>query len=79
LRGGNRDTVLAGYEVTAGGDLITAVEGKPVTSQEALTRALAKKLAGEMLELTVLRDGRPVSLKVTLGAAAAAESRSTRF
>ena len=79
LRGGNRDTVLAGYEVTAGGDLITAVEGKSVTSQDALTRALAKKLAGEMLELTVLRDGRPVNLKVTLGAAAAAESRSTRF
>jgi S1-C subfamily serine protease len=79
LRAGNKETPLAGRYVTVGGDLITAVEGRPVTSDDALRRAVSKKLAGETLELTVLRDGRSLSLRVTLGAAAAAESRSTRF
>jgi len=79
LRGGNRREPLGGYYVVVGGDLITAIDGKPVTSDDALTRAVGKKLAGETLDLTVLRNGRSMNLKVTLGAAASAESRSTRF
>jgi S1-C subfamily serine protease len=69
LRGGNRETALAGYEIRAGGDLITAIEGKPVASQDALSRAVSKKHAGEPLNLTVLRDGRSVDVRVTLGSA----------
>ena len=79
LHAGNRREALGGYYVTVGGDLITAVDGKLVTSDDALARGIGKKLAGEMLDLTVLRNGKSVNLKVMLGAAASAESRSTRF
>lgn len=79
LRAGSRETPLGGRYVTVGGDLITAVEGKPVTDDNSLRRVMNKKLAGETLDLTILRDGRSMNLKVTLGPAASAESRSTRF
>jgi S1-C subfamily serine protease len=69
LHGGIRDVVLGGTEITTGGDLITAVEGKAVNARDALARALSRKHAGETLDLTVLRDGRTVDIKVTLSEA----------
>jgi S1-C subfamily serine protease len=70
LHGGIREVVLGGYEIVTGGDLITAIEGKPVSSQDALERARSRKHAGETLDLTVLRNGRTMDIKVTLGEAA---------
>ncbi|HEY6345921.1 MAG TPA: trypsin-like peptidase domain-containing protein [Bryobacteraceae bacterium] len=69
LHGGIRDVVLGGTEITTGGDLITAVEGKPVNARDALVRAISRKHAGETLGLTVLRDGRTMDIKVTLSEA----------
>jgi S1-C subfamily serine protease len=73
LHGGIRDVVLGGVQLVTGGDLITAVEGKPVDTRDALVRAISRKHAGETLDLTVLRDGRTMDIKVTLREAA--ESR----
>jgi S1-C subfamily serine protease len=57
------------YQIGIGGDLIMAVEGQPVTSNDALQRALSRKRGGDILALTVYRGGRKVDVKVKLGEA----------
>ncbi len=64
-----RQTVLIGNaQVGVGGDLIVAVDGKPVDRQDAISRALARKRAGDTLDLTIFRGGRKINMKVRLGA-----------
>ena len=61
--------IIGNAEIGVGGDLITALDGKQVDRLDAISRTLSKKRAGDQLEVTVLRNGRTVKLKVTLGAA----------
>jgi S1-C subfamily serine protease len=66
LRGATQQVRVGNYLVPAGGDLITAVDGKRVEEQDAITRAIARKHAGDALNLTIWRDGRSMDVKVTL-------------
>ncbi|HEY2842299.1 MAG TPA: PDZ domain-containing protein, partial [Bryobacteraceae bacterium] len=66
LRGATQQARVGNYLVPVGGDLITAVDGKRVEEQDAVTRAIAKKHAGDSLNLTIFRDGRSMDVKVTL-------------
>jgi S1-C subfamily serine protease len=66
LRGARRLVQIGNQEVGIGGDFITSVDGKKVTEIDAVIRALAKKHAGDVLDLTVFRAGRSVDLKVKL-------------
>jgi len=66
LRGATQQVRVGNYLLQVGGDLITAVDGKKVEEENAITQAVARKHAGETLSLTVLRDGRPMDIKVTL-------------
>ena len=70
LRGGGRTVVIGNYELEVGGDLITAIDGKPVERQDDLTREMARKRAGDVMTFTVYRDGHTVTVRVTLGVAA---------
>jgi S1-C subfamily serine protease len=67
LRGRRRTLIVGNYEVGIGGDLIMALDGKPVDNLNALSRALARKRPGEVLTVTVFRNGRKTDVKVTLG------------
>lgn len=49
------------------GDVITAVNGKPVTNSAALAEVLANLSPGSEASLTVTRNGQNMSLKVILG------------
>ncbi len=69
LRGARQAVVIGNQQVGVGGDLIVAVDGKPVARQDAISQALSRKRAGDMLDITVFRSGRKVTLKVKLGAA----------
>lgn len=69
LRGARELVVIGNAQVGVGGDLITAVEGKPVDRQDALSRVLASKRAGDALNLTIYRNRRTMNVKVTLDAA----------
>jgi S1-C subfamily serine protease len=70
LRGANRTVVVNGrYQIPVGGDLIVAIEGKLVESRDSLERALNRKRGGDMLSLSVLRNGRTVKVDVKLGEA----------
>ena len=66
LRGGTQVVRIGNGLLRVGGDLITAVDGKKVEEENAITRAVALKHAGETLDLTVWRDGRTMDVKVTL-------------
>ena len=67
---GYRDVVAIGNQrLGIGGDLITAIDGKPVTEPDAVTRALARKHPGDIIALKVFRGGRTLDLQVKLGEA----------
>lgn len=66
LHGARRLVVIGNQEVGIGGDFITAVDGKKVSEVDAVTRALAKKHSGDVLDLTIFRGGRSVDIKVKL-------------
>jgi S1-C subfamily serine protease len=66
LRGATQQARVGNYLVAVGGDLITAVDGKRVEEDNAITTAVTKKHAGDSLTLTILRDGRTMEVKVTL-------------
>jgi S1-C subfamily serine protease len=67
---GYRDVVRVGNQrLGVGGDFITAVDGKPVTEQDAVTRAASRKRPGDVMVLTIYRNGKSMDLKVKLGEA----------
>ena len=49
-----------------GGDIIVAVNGRPVASGTDLTVALNRYQAGGEITLTVVREGREIRVAVTL-------------
>jgi S1-C subfamily serine protease len=66
LRGGTQVVRIGNGLLRVGGDLITAVDGKKVEEENAITRAVSLKHAGDTLNLTVWRDGHTMEVKVTL-------------
>ena len=66
LRAGTREVIIGNAPVVIGGDLIVAVDGKPIERSDAIPRALSRKRAGDTLELTVYRGGRTLKLAVKL-------------
>jgi S1-C subfamily serine protease len=69
LRGASREVAIGNYIVPVGGDFIVAVDGQPVTSRSALTRALERKRAGDPITLTIVRGQRRMEVQVKLGEA----------
>jgi S1-C subfamily serine protease len=69
LRGGSEPVRIGNLELNVGGDFIVGIEGRPVDRQDALTQALARKRAGDKLQLRVFRNGHTTDVTVTLGAA----------
>jgi S1-C subfamily serine protease len=67
LRGGRETVQIGNVQLVVGGDLITAIDGKPIDREDAISRALARKRSGDTLELTVFRNGRTTNLRVRLG------------
>jgi len=67
LRGANRVVLVGNSRLGVGGDFITSIDGKVVDEQDAVTRAISRKHAGDIMELTIVRGGRTITVKVTLG------------
>jgi S1-C subfamily serine protease len=68
LRGATRRVRVGNYLIDTGGDLIMEVDGKPIERGDDISRAAARKHAGESIELTIYRDGRTLKVRVTLAA-----------
>ena len=69
LHGGRQTVQIGNAELLIGGDLIMSIDGKPVDRDDAISRALARKHAGDTVELTIFRNGRTMNVHVKLGEA----------
>lgn len=69
LRGPRQVVIVGDRQLGVGGDLIVAVEGQPVESNDALRRVLDRKRGGDSIRLTLYRNGRTQVVAVRLGEA----------
>ena len=69
LRGIARWVIRYNNRVPEGADLITEIEGQPVEGTDSLTRVMNRKRGGEILNLTIFRNGSSHKVQVKLGEA----------
>jgi S1-C subfamily serine protease len=68
LRGGRTPVPVAGSQpVALGGDIILAVDGKPVMTMDQVAAAVAAKKPGDGMTLQIVRGGKKQLVTVTLG------------
>jgi S1-C subfamily serine protease len=68
LQGGTRSVTIGGQDVMTGGDVITAVNGQAVTGMDDLLGSLQQSQVGQKVTLSIVRDGKPMEVTVTLAA-----------
>ena len=68
VAGTEQFTTSDGQTILTGGDVITAVDGKPVTTIEQLAQMIGQSKPGQKVTLTVTLDGNEEQLTVTLAA-----------
>ena len=68
LRGGTTSATIAGMPYMLGGDVITAVDGNSIVQFTDLSDAITNKKPGQTVTLTILRDGKPLTVNVKLAA-----------
>lgn len=68
VEGGDTEATIEGVKVNLGGDIITEVDGKPISSMEDVINAVNSAQPGDKMELTLLRgDNETKHVTVTLG------------
>jgi S1-C subfamily serine protease len=67
IEAGGTSATINGEEVRLGGDIITEVDGKKLTSMEQLVEIIQGHKPGDEVELTLIRDGDEKTANVTLG------------
>ena len=66
LRGGRRRIIVGGMELLIGGDIITGIDGYPVTGHNELVRLISEMPVGQTITLQIYRDRRAMDMQVTL-------------
>jgi S1-C subfamily serine protease len=67
LRGGQNQVRIGRYILPIGGDIITAIDGEPITSDRDLTLFLdTESQIGQTVQVTVWREGEQMTTSVTL-------------
>jgi S1-C subfamily serine protease len=69
LRGGTERAYLGNIPIMIGGDLIVAIDGEKVDSQQILAQVMNKHRAGDTVRVTIYRDKRRMQVQVVLGEA----------
>ena len=67
IRGGDVPAQLNGSSIQLGGDIIVAVNGKPIASSDALASTIGSMKPGSTAKLTILRGGKRKQVEVKLG------------
>jgi S1-C subfamily serine protease len=66
IHDGNVTAQLEGGEIQIGGDIIVALDGKPITTSDQLATLVGSKKPGDKIQITVLRDGKRKTLTAKL-------------
>ena len=66
IKGGTRTVTVQGAQYTLGGDIITAVNGKPITTFDELLAAVDARQPGDKLTLTLQRGDATLTVTATL-------------
>jgi len=67
IRAGDRVVSIGNTRVPVGGDIITAINGEPIADFQELTVYLESETqVGDTVEVTLVRDGREMTVSVTL-------------
>jgi len=69
LRGGNQKAYLGNIPVNLGGDLIVAIDGHEIASQEDISNVMNSHHSGDTVRVTVYRGRKRMDVDVTLGEA----------
>jgi S1-C subfamily serine protease len=69
LRGGSERAYLGNTPIMVGGDLIVAVDGEKIESQQTLAQVMNKNQAGDTVTVTIYRGKKKMEVSVTLGEA----------
>jgi S1-C subfamily serine protease len=67
IQGSDHKTHFQGQQVDAGGDVIVAVDGHPITTASDLSELVLQYHPGDKVTLTIIRDGKRQTIDVTLG------------
>ncbi len=66
LRGGDRQAVLGMRRILLGGDVVTGIDGRPITGQMDLNLALNRKRPGDVVKVEYYHGGQKMTAQVTL-------------
>ncbi|HSW39249.1 MAG TPA: PDZ domain-containing protein, partial [Acidobacteriota bacterium] len=66
IRGADKVVVWYNQRILVGGDIITEIDGRQVTSREELRLFLESKKPGESVRVTIYRGGSKMELTVNL-------------
>jgi S1-C subfamily serine protease len=67
LKGGDSNVTVDGVSYTLGGDVITAVDGEPVTSADEVRDAIGSKRPGDTVTVEIRRNAETKTLTIELG------------
>jgi S1-C subfamily serine protease len=67
LHGGTERAYLGNTPIMIGGDLIIAIDGKPVESQQDLAQVMNNHRAGDSVKVTIYRGKKKMEVPVVLG------------
>jgi S1-C subfamily serine protease len=66
IRGASEQVRVGRYVMPAGGDIILAFEGKPVSSPQEMATEIDRHKPGERVTITILRGNRKIDLPIVL-------------
>ncbi len=69
LRGGTERAYLGNTPIMIGGDLVVAIDGEKVESQQILAQVMNKHRAGDTVKVTIFRGKKQLEVPVVLGEA----------
>ena len=69
LRGGSEQAYLGNTPIMIGGDLIVAIGGEKIESQQALAQVMNRHRAGDTIKVTIYRGKKKLEVPVELGEA----------
>ena len=67
IKGSTRSLRFQGTQFDVGGDVVLEADGEKVERAEDLGRIISRLEPGEQVELKILRNGKPITVEVTLG------------